>query len=61
MCECLDVPFVERGVRALHLIPYPFPDVWHNEGDTLEAVDFDAAYDWLVILSTYLLSNAYDD
>lgn len=24
------VPFLTRGVNILHMIPYPFPDVWHN-------------------------------
>ena len=23
-------PFLKRGVPVLHLIPYPFPDVWHT-------------------------------
>lgn len=35
------VPFMERGVPILHLIPYPFPDVWHTERDNLLALDFD--------------------
>lgn len=24
------VPFIERGVSVLHLIPEPFPHVWHT-------------------------------
>lgn len=24
------IPFVQRGVAALHVIPAPFPDVWHT-------------------------------
>ncbi|KAJ9109030.1 hypothetical protein QFC21_000356 [Naganishia friedmannii] len=24
------VPFIERGVNVLHVIPYPFPSVWHT-------------------------------
>lgn len=24
------VPFLARGVNVLHMIPYPFPKVWHN-------------------------------
>lgn len=24
------VPFLRRGVNVLHLIPYPFPSVWHT-------------------------------
>jgi glutaminyl-peptide cyclotransferase len=26
------VPFLMRGVNILHMIPYPFPSVWHNRG-----------------------------
>ncbi|NWT89367.1 QPCTL protein, partial [Lanius ludovicianus] len=28
------VPFLQRGVPVLHLIPTPFPRVWHTLGDT---------------------------
>ncbi|XP_068034143.1 glutaminyl-peptide cyclotransferase-like protein [Anomalospiza imberbis] len=28
------VPFLQRGVAVLHLIPTPFPRVWHTPGDT---------------------------
>ncbi|KAI1229596.1 hypothetical protein IHE44_0011787, partial [Lamprotornis superbus] len=28
------VPFLQRGVPVLHLIPTPFPRVWHTPGDT---------------------------
>jgi hypothetical protein len=28
------------GVPILHLIPSPFPDVWHKEGDNYSALDF---------------------
>ncbi|KAI9314425.1 glutaminyl-peptide cyclotransferase, isoform CRA_b [Dichotomocladium elegans] len=33
------LPFLERGVRILHLIPYPFPDEWHTVDDNLEIID----------------------
>jgi hypothetical protein len=29
-------PFLQRGVPVLHLIPLPFPDVWHNMGVSLQ-------------------------
>ncbi|XP_009278957.1 PREDICTED: glutaminyl-peptide cyclotransferase-like protein [Aptenodytes forsteri] len=28
------VPFLQRGVPVLHLIPTPFPPVWHTLEDT---------------------------
>uniref|UniRef100_A0A5S6Q069 Glutaminyl-peptide cyclotransferase n=1 Tax=Trichuris muris TaxID=70415 RepID=A0A5S6Q069_TRIMR len=27
------LPFLERGVRVVHLIPLPFPSVWHTRED----------------------------
>ncbi|XP_069684989.1 glutaminyl-peptide cyclotransferase-like isoform X2 [Periplaneta americana] len=32
------VPFMTRGVPILHLIPIPFPSVWHTEEDNRNAV-----------------------
>jgi glutaminyl-peptide cyclotransferase len=34
------VPFLQKGVRILHLIPSPFPSVWHMESDNLSNLDF---------------------
>ncbi|KAJ1511817.1 hypothetical protein HMI54_000484 [Coelomomyces lativittatus] len=33
------VPFQEKGVPILHLIPYPFPSVWHKLEDNEKALD----------------------
>ncbi len=33
------VPFLERGVPILHLIPSPFPSVWHKVTDDRKAID----------------------
>ncbi|KAG1575959.1 hypothetical protein G6F50_000632 [Rhizopus delemar] len=33
------VPFLMRGVNVLHLIPYPFPYVWHTRADTADCID----------------------
>ncbi|XP_065339633.1 glutaminyl-peptide cyclotransferase isoform X1 [Cloeon dipterum] len=35
------IPFLKRGVPILHLIPSPFPSVWHKNGDNYSALDFD--------------------
>lgn len=34
------MPFLERGVPILHLIPVPFPEEWHKLSDNWQAVDF---------------------
>jgi hypothetical protein len=36
---CKDIPFLKRGVPCLHLIPVPFPDVWHKESDNPSNMD----------------------
>uniref|UniRef100_A0A1B0D085 Glutaminyl-peptide cyclotransferase n=1 Tax=Phlebotomus papatasi TaxID=29031 RepID=A0A1B0D085_PHLPP len=33
------IPFLRRGVRILHIIPSPFPHVWHRATDDKAAVD----------------------
>ncbi|KAI9275731.1 hypothetical protein BDA99DRAFT_545356 [Phascolomyces articulosus] len=33
------VPFLHRGVNILHIIPQPFPLVWHNENDSASCID----------------------
>lgn len=34
------IPFLRRGVRILHVIPSPFPPVWHRETDNKDNLDF---------------------
>ncbi|XP_055295401.1 glutaminyl-peptide cyclotransferase [Sitodiplosis mosellana] len=34
------IPFLRREVPILHLIPTPFPEVWHTSSDDLRSVDF---------------------
>ena len=33
------IPFLRRNVPILHMIPVPFPDVWHKLNDNKEAID----------------------
>lgn len=33
------IPFQQRGVPILHLIPVPFPEEWHKMTDNREAID----------------------
>lgn len=40
------VPFLQRGVEVLHLIPSPFPKVWHRMEDDGEHLDLDTVEDW---------------
>lgn len=48
------LPFIERGVPVLHLIPLPFPDVWHKMEDDGEHLDMDTMYDWSLIMTAFV-------
>lgn len=48
------VPFMKRGVDILHMIPQPFPRVWHTEDDDGEHLDMDTVEDWSVIVTAFV-------
>ncbi|KAK2709355.1 glutaminyl-peptide cyclotransferase-like [Artemia franciscana] len=35
------IPFLQRGVRILHVIPSPFPSVWHTNADDGSAIHWE--------------------
>lgn len=35
------VPFLNLNVPVLHLIPLPFPDVWHKASDNASALHYE--------------------
>ncbi|KAF9357078.1 hypothetical protein BGX26_004287 [Mortierella sp. AD094] len=46
-------PFMEKGVPILHVIPIPFPDVWHRLNDNADAVTPEVAEGWAYIFRTF--------
>ncbi|KAI9682067.1 MAG: hypothetical protein M1817_000121 [Caeruleum heppii] len=44
------IPFLHRGVSVLHLIPSPFPTVWHEMSDDGAHLDGDTVADWAVLM-----------
>ncbi|KAL1689172.1 hypothetical protein GGG16DRAFT_93880 [Schizophyllum commune] len=44
------VPFLARGVSILHLIPLPFPGVWHKLSDDASALHLPTMRRWNLIL-----------
>lgn len=48
------VPFMARGVEVLHIIPTPFPKVWHRMEDDGEHLDLDTTNDWAVIVTAFV-------
>ncbi|QPC72510.1 hypothetical protein HYE68_003262 [Fusarium pseudograminearum] len=48
-------PFMERGVDILHIIPTPFPDVWHEMTDDGEHLDLPTVRDWARITTAFVV------
>ena len=53
MIEDDHLPFMARGVDVLHIIPAPFPTVWHKEVDDGEHLDMDTVGDWAVLVTAF--------
>ncbi|KAL5114977.1 hypothetical protein ACEQ8H_007150 [Pleosporales sp. CAS-2024a] len=47
------VPFMARGVEVLHIIPSPFPKVWHEITDDGEHLDTDTVEDWAKLVMAF--------
>ncbi len=47
------VPFMARGVEVLHIIPTPFPRVWHELDDDGEHLDMDTVEDWAMLMTAF--------
>ncbi|KAK4106274.1 Pkinase-domain-containing protein [Parathielavia hyrcaniae] len=49
------VPFMKRGAPVLHLIPSPFPAVWHTMEDDGAHLDIPTVKDWARIVTAFTL------
>lgn len=49
------LPFISKGVSVLHVIPSPFPDVWHTMQDDGEHLDMPTVRDWSKIVAAFTL------
>lgn len=47
------VPFLTRGVNILHMIPYPFPTVWHNGADNADCIDEAVVENLALLFATF--------
>lgn len=47
------LPFMARGVEILHVIPTPFPRVWHELDDDGEHLDLDTVEDWAKLVTAF--------
>ncbi|GAB1310049.1 Peptide hydrolase [Madurella fahalii] len=48
------VPFMQRGVDILHIIPTPFPPVWHTMDDDGAHLDLPTVRDWARIMTAFV-------
>ncbi|KAI9889290.1 MAG: hypothetical protein M1814_005597 [Vezdaea aestivalis] len=48
------IPFIARGVEVLHMIPNPFPRVWHEMDDDGEHLDLDTVGDWARLVTAFV-------
>jgi glutaminyl-peptide cyclotransferase len=47
------LPFLARGVEVLHIIPSPFPHVWHDISDDGEHLDKETVEDWAKLVTAF--------
>lgn len=48
------IPFLQRGVKILHLICNPFPRVWHTDYDNLDAIHLPTLSDISTIMRIFV-------
>ena len=48
------LPFMDRGVEILHLIPTPFPRVWHEMSDDGDHLDIATVRDWAKLTTAFV-------
>lgn len=48
------IPFMNRGVDVLHLIPTPFPRVWHNREDDGDHLHLATVADWSRLITAFV-------
>jgi glutaminyl-peptide cyclotransferase len=55
------IPFLERDVRILHIIPTPFPSVWHKSTDDRSVVDMKTVENMNMIFRVFLVEYLHLD
>jgi glutaminyl-peptide cyclotransferase len=48
------IPFLARGVEVLHIIPTPFPRVWHELDDDGAHLDLPTVEDWAKLVTAFV-------
>ncbi|XP_064090175.1 glutaminyl-peptide cyclotransferase-like isoform X2 [Macrobrachium nipponense] len=48
------IPFLQRGVPVVHLIPVPFPSVWHEDSDNATALNYETIQNLNIIMRAFV-------
>ncbi|KAM0797900.1 peptidase M28, partial [Usnea florida] len=48
------LPFIDRDVEVLHIIPEPFPSVWHTVNDNGKHLDINTVGDWASLITAFV-------
>ena len=49
------IPFLQRNVPVLHVIPSPFPiGIWHEAADNKDAIDQEIVKDWCLLWAAFV-------
>ncbi|XP_016955583.1 glutaminyl-peptide cyclotransferase isoform X2 [Drosophila biarmipes] len=55
MIEDDHIPFLQRNVPILHIIPVPFPSVWHKPDDNASVIDYATTDNLALIIRLFAL------
>ncbi|XP_054013597.1 glutaminyl-peptide cyclotransferase isoform X1 [Hylaeus anthracinus] len=55
------IPFLQRNIPILHLIPHPFPSVWHKPSDNRDNIDLKTTENINKILRIFVASYLHID
>jgi len=50
-------PFLRKNVPVLHIIPYPFPNIWHTVSDNADALDENTIKDLSLIFKLFVVQH----
>lgn len=50
------IPFHQRGIEIVHMIPNPFPNVWHKKSDNKNALHMPTILNIIKIVQVFIIS-----
>lgn len=55
------IPFMKRGVNIVHVIPSPFPSVWHKDSDNAAALHHPTIHNLNKIFTVFIAEYMHLD